>query len=87
MIGFLHGLTMFVAIILMTLWMVMVTEGILHGKILNTIASIWKPLGIVLCVVAFVFIIRVWYVAAMDVQNIVNYIFSSCEPIDISKFG
>lgn len=87
MIGLLHGLTMFVAIILMTLWMVMVIEGILHGKMLNAVAGIWKPLGIVLCVVAFGFIIRVWYVTAMDVQSVVNYIFSSCEPIGISKFG
>ena len=86
MLDFFHGITMFLAIVLMSLWMLMVLIALIKSEILNLVAERWKPLGIALLVMVFAYVMRIWYLTAMDVQDLVNYTFGSCEPIDISNF-
>lgn len=87
MLQLFHVVVMFIAIILMTLWMLVILISIIKSEILNKIAEFWKPFGAILLVMVLAYVARIWYLTAMDVQYFVNYMFGSCDPIDISKFG
>lgn len=87
MLQLFHVVVMSIAIILMTLWMLVILICIIKSEILNKIAELWKPLGAILLVMVLAYVARIWYLTAMDVQYFVNYMFGSCEPIDISIFG
>lgn len=85
---FLHILVMFASLMLFMVWMVGVCDSLQHGRFFNWLCKKkWMviPVGLLL----LLFVARVWYVVALDIQDIVNCIFGlcGCSPIDLKNFG
>lgn len=83
---FVHCIVAFLGVVLTSLWMVVVIDGLVHGKLANFIlpSNYYKAVPILLLMLAFV--IRMWYVTLQDVEYVINSIFglSSCEPTNIN---
>lgn len=85
---FLHMLVMFASLMLFMAWMVGVCDPLQHGRFFNWLCE-KKWMVIPVALLLLIFVARVWYVVAFDIQDIVNYIFGlcGCSPIDFKNLG
>lgn len=85
---FFHMLVMFVSLMLFMAWMVGVCDSLQHGRFFNWLCE-KKLMVIPVALLLLIFVARVWYVVAFDIQDMVNYIFGlcGCSPIDLKNFG
>ena len=86
---FIHGVVMFLSVVLGVLWMLFITTIILHSKIPDSVINKIPFIKIPLVLLLLIFIVRIWFVAMSDIQDIVNFVFGvfSCNPIKLENFG
>lgn len=83
-----HVLVMYFSLMLFMIWMVGVCDSLQHGSFFNWLCK-KKWMVIPVALLLLIFVARVWYVIAFDIQDIVNYIFGlcGCSPIDFKNLG
>lgn len=83
-----HMLVMYFSLMLFMIWMVGVCDSLQHGRFFNWLCK-KKWMVIPVALLLLIFVARVWYVIAFDIQDIVNYMFGlcGCTPIDLKNFG